>query len=361
MCRLSSIKHSKIRAEGSPTEAIPRVQARVALALLVLIAFLVLSLDALSRSARVASWLYNSEQRICRQTRKMFVYKGYFPDFEDRLVNEELPAVDYSKGGVYLFGTSNLETSTRFWELPEPERALLHNFGIPSTGHRSQLQFLRYLIEQRGMLRAGGEKTMVIFGLSYHDCGSSILFGELWKRHGLYRYDPVKGITPVAVNPAWKFLHFERLRISGCLDRIAHGLFHLITWRWHDSDRTLNPSEFNRLRKEWFGPDWQNRMQDEIEVFARTIDYLRARNVCMRVVLLPQGTWEDNLPFERAYKEQIGAVCRSHGVTVLDWSKMLDDEDFADSNHPNLYGMDKLQDAFLRIGLPFLRSTGALP
>ena len=33
---------------------------------------------------------------------------------------------------------------------------------------------------------------------------------------GLYRYKPVNGgITPVHVNPVWRFVHFERLRLAG--------------------------------------------------------------------------------------------------------------------------------------------------
>ena len=46
---------------------------------------------------------------------------------------------------------------------------------------------------------------------------------------------------------------------------------------------------------------------------------------------------------------------------MYDWSRMIGDEDFGDSNHLNLDGMEKLQRAFLEIALPFVRSTGALP
>jgi hypothetical protein len=38
---------------------------------------------------------------------------------------------------------------------------------------------------------------------------------------------------------------------------------------------------------------------------------------------------------------------------------MLTDDEFADSGHPNIFGMEKFQSAFLDIALPFLRSTRA--
>ena len=102
-------------------------------------------------------------------------------------------------------------------------------------------------------------------------------------------------------------------------------------------------------------------MPEQVGEFGRMIDYLLARNVHVKVVLLPQGSWENNLPFERAYQKQIEAVCGKRTIQLLDWSTMLKDEDFADSNHPNLYGMDVLQDSFMGLALPFLRSTHALP
>jgi len=78
------------------------------------------------------------------------------------------------------------------------------------------------------------------------------------------------------------------------------------------------------------------------------------------VVFLPLGTWEDSLPFEPAYVRAKSEACNKKSVPIMDWSKLLDDDDFADSNHPNLYGVDKLQPRFLEIAIPFLRSSGAL-
>jgi len=101
-------------------------------------------------------------------------------------------------------------------------------------------------------------------------------------------------------------------------------------------------------------------MQTQVREFASMTDYLQSRGVRVVVVFLPLGTWDDSLPFEREYIDAITEVCRRQSVTVVDWSKLLDDEDFADSNHPNPYGVDKMQPRFLNIALDFLRSSHAL-
>jgi hypothetical protein len=120
--------------------------------------------------------------------------------------------------------------------------------------------------------------------------------------------------------------------------------------------------EFYDVRPRLFAEEiWNKNRRDEMEEFDRMLGYLKARNVHAVVVILPYGSWEDKWPFKKAYTAEMEAVCMSNQVPLYDWSTRLGDDDFQDSCHPNIFGAEKLQPAFLEIALPFLRSTRALP
>ena len=355
--------------KGVTSEPGARTQFLAVLILLSFIGVTFSALDMVAKNESVSNWIDHKEQEILKKTKGYFSYTGNFVDFEDRLLLDELPNADYSRGGVFLIGSSNLKWATMFWNLPAEQRALIHNYAIGGSGHTQQYHFLRYLIEQRNLLRAGGDKTLVVFGVSYHNVGHRFgpdsFFVNLWQRHGFYTCSPTEGITPVLVNTIYRLFHIERVRIAGFISRLLPCIRREVRrlW-WQDapiSPRVHNPGKYNELRREFMGPDWKVRLVDQTAEFARTIDYLRAREVRVAVVLLPQGSWEDNLPFERSYNDEIVKICSTEGVPLFDWSGILKDDDFADSNHPNLTGMEKLQSAFLNIARPHLRRTHALP
>ena len=321
-------------------------------------------IDLAAHSESINRLLIRLDQDVNRVDRKRFSYEHYFPDFEDRLINEELPAADYSSGGVYLIGTSNLKWATRFWELPEDQRRLIHNYGIGGSDHVQHFQLIRHLVEDDGLLAAGGSKTLIVLGASYHATGDGVndvnrFFPSLWERHGQYSYDVAKGITPKKTNPWLGYVHFERIRMAGFLRSVTYTAARQLGY--HTAVRRHEPAVYRADRTEWLGPRWQENMHRQVRAFEEMASYLRARDVRLVVVFLPIGSWDHDLPFARAYMEQMREASEKNSVQVLDWSEALTDDDFADSNHPNLYGVDKLQPRFLDIALPFLRSTGALP
>lgn len=330
-----------------------------------LLAFLIsagLLLHCLAENRALAQWLMRTDQELKRKDLNRYSFENYFVDFEDRLINEEIPKDTYEKGGVYLFGTSNLKWATRFWELPENERALVHNYGMGSANHGYQFQLLQYLVNHRNMLSAGGEKSMVIFGVSYHCTGTVYdtngFFPNVWLRHGLFDYDLATGITPKAANLLARQIHFDRVRIAGCLKNIASTMAHLAGW--HSTPRRHRPEEYMRERAEWMGLDWRKKIQNQVGELSRMVDYLIQRGVRVSIVFLPVGSWDDKLPFEREYIGVVTESIKGKPVQMFNWSTLLEDEDFADSNHPNVLGVDKLQKAFLDLARPFLLSTGAL-
>ena len=260
----SFTRNSELQRQTSTSaRAARRAHVSITLGILVVLSFTAVALDALARSEGVANWLVAADQRVNRINKNRYSYERYFIDFEDRLINEELREADYSAGGVYLIGTSNLKWATRFWELPARQRSLIHNYGMGSFNHAFQFQFIRYLVEHEGLLKAGGDKTFVVFGVTYHAAGTVYdpqgFFPNLWGRHGLYEYDRVAGITPRPATELWRQIHFKRVRIAGCLENIASTFAHLLGYhleeRRHDHDR------YNTERKDWMGPSWKEKIR----------------------------------------------------------------------------------------------------
>jgi hypothetical protein len=332
------------------------------------VATVVGGLDAISRSKSVDAWLNRMNEDSCRHTRRLLEHFGYFESPDEQWIYEELPRVDFSKGGVYFIGASDVQYSTKLWELSPDLQALVHNFAISASNHRGELAEMRYLIEQRGMLKAGGEKSLLVLGVSsetakYSSESLPPAFVDNWERQGLFVCDPQVGIRAVPVNRISTFIDFEEMRLARCLARF-YVLFtdQLKRWRYHGTEppRTLERSLYADIRRADMGPDWREKIDEAVGTFRELVDYLKAQHVQIRVVLMPRGSWDNSLPYGREYDRRIVAVCAEKQIPVSDWSSLLTDEEFANKNHPNVFGMEKTQPAFLDIAVPFLRSTHAL-
>jgi hypothetical protein len=229
---------------------------------------------------------------------------------------------------------------------------------------------LRYLIDQRRILRAGPEKTLVVLGASIRPTflpSRSLppAWCDGWERHGLFVCDPQEGIRAVPRNPIAKFVEFEETFQAAFTTRLED-IFHqqLIRWRHHGVEPadTHNPALYADVRRQEMGPDWRREIKESVQVFGETLDYLAAQHVQIRVVLMPDGSWEnDMLPYKAEFGRELAALCAEKHVAMFDWSRLLADDEFADMCHATIDGMDKTQSAFLEIALPFLRSTKALP
>src|SRR4051812_37416535 len=58
---------------------------------------------------------------LCRARKWQYRNNGAFRDGGDRILLDDLPYSDYSKGGVCLVGASCLDLSIREWTLPADE------------------------------------------------------------------------------------------------------------------------------------------------------------------------------------------------------------------------------------------------
>jgi hypothetical protein len=175
----------------------------------------------------------------------------------------------------------------------------------------------------------------------------------LLQRHGFYTYDIEDGIHRVRMSPVERFLRAERVYANRFL-RI------LTSW---PSCVVLpkdfpKPATYHARLIDIMGPDWQEEMTVQMHELAVLLDYLRERKVRVQVILPPQGTWQDGLPFATTYRAMLGPVLESRQIPVTDLSRLLPDEEFADDIHPRYSGQWKLHKIYRELALQALADMG---
>ncbi|MBL9202641.1 MAG: hypothetical protein JNL39_19165 [Opitutaceae bacterium] len=342
-----------------------RLQARLGALLLLSVVGMVIALACMARNPTLAAWLARKDEAHARAAHIAFWNNGYFDDVEDRLINEELPAADYSRGGVFLLGASNARAATLLWTLPPASRALIHNYAIAMSNHEHKFQLVRHLVEHKGILRAGGEKCLFIFGVSYGEA----LFAyeptefpvQIWRRHNLFECTREGGIRQLPMHPITRLMRLERVRIAGCLQALNHTMRR--DWRTRNGVPILNAERFAQFEERMRGipADWAEKIAGQMEMFGAMIDYLTARQARVVIALLPDGTWENARPYAAAYTAAMENIAAEKKLPLYDWRDLLLDDEFSDSSHANVFGAEKVQAELLKIATPFLLSTGAFP
>ena len=205
-----------------------RYQTIVSLALLTVLVGSILVTDLLSRNRSLEKSLMSLSSEFAKKTNTVFSNTGNFIDYEDRVLLDEIPQADYSRGGVYFFGTSTMKWAFTTWDLPVEEKRFIGNYGIGASTHSDQLRLIQYLIEQRGFLTAGN-RDLVILGLTYsvgrRDPPTGY-FASLLRRHGLYTITADEQIVPVPMSAVESWLRVEKARSSGFIwnvGRVAKG------------------------------------------------------------------------------------------------------------------------------------------
>jgi hypothetical protein len=343
-----------------------RLATRIAMLLLSVTGGTCLILDAMANLKPVQDWMRTVawQQSKSKKQIPLFCWNEHFIDYEDRLLHKEIPSADFSEGGVFFMGASNMKWALKLWDLPAETRPFIRNFAFGGSKHSDQLDLLRYLVERQGFLRAGGEKTLIVLGVNYRNAhharldgeGRSEYFERLWTRHGFYVVEPDGSIRPSGLSGLARQVILERTKITGLLKELANLAFVPLK-----SIRVQDRQAYSRIWADAMGPRWEEMIRVETAAFAGMVAYLQRRNVRIVVVRLPVASWEDDLPFERTYIHQIRSICESSGIQIYDFSRLLDDDDFADSIHLNPVGIEKFQRAVIGIALNHLHSTGTLP
>lgn len=296
-----------------------------------------------------------------RTVNGMYFYNGGYLDDGDYVLLGQLPNADYSRGGVYFIGASETKISIRPWELPAEEQALIHNYSLGDLRHSDVLHFVRSLVEEDGLLKAGSEKTTIVLGLSYqmtrkrdfsnvHDRYVPMLF----ERNGMYRYDVADGILRKPMTTAEEFLRIERIRAGRYLQILVSPPEKVKT-------RRDGPDELRQYLVNQMGSDWLPEMKRQVEYVASAIDYLQARGAHVRVIFPPEGSWQEGLPFGETYRALLAPIFKTRNVPVSDLKNLLDDSDFGDAVHARFSGETKLHKIYRSIALQALAGMSTKP
>jgi len=291
---------------------------------------------------------------------KLFYNDGYLDD-GDYVLLGQLPYADYSRGGVYFIGASETKIAIRPWELPPAEQALIHNYSLGDLRHSDVLHYVRSLVEEDGLLEAGAAKTTVVLGLSYQmtrtrdlSHASNRYVPMLFERHGLYTYDVENGIRRTPMTNVERFLRLEKVRARRFLQV-------LVTPKDDVSIERESAEHMRDYLIDAMGQDWLPEMERQVGYVGETIDYLHARGANVRVILPPEASWHDGLPYDETYRELLKPILRSRKVPVSDLENLLADRDFSDAVHARYSGEMKLHAAYREIALRSLADMGVKP
>jgi hypothetical protein len=330
-----------------------RYQAIASSALLMVLLATCLMIDLVARNKSLERWLMAKSTIFAERNGTVFSNTGNFIDFEDRVLLDEIPQVDYSRGGVYFFGSSNMKWAFTTWDLPEEQKRLIHNYGIGASNHTIQLQLIRYLMEQRKFLTAG-DKDLVIFGVTFQlahiDDPSTGFFVSLLRRHGLYTITPDGQIAAVPMSAVAHWLRIEKARSGGLfwnMGRLVKSrAAAFFGWSIRPPPKLLSSPD--ALRGFMGGARWQQNTDTELERLRETIVLLRSHHTQVKVILLPQGSWMNELPYKPYYEAKLRSLCLSTSTPLIDLSQALPDSAFADSSHLTVDGQRIFRDLIVR-------------
>lgn len=316
---------------------------------LILLAMLVatcLLVDGLAQNRGLERVITAESRELAQKNGTLFSYTGNFIDFEERLFLDELPHADYANGGVYFFGTSNMKWAFQTWDLSADQQRSIGNYGIGASSHTTQLRLIRYLIDERGFLSSKKE-TLVVLGVSFHLASRETpqsYFFSLLRRQGLYRISADDRLEPTPLDATERWLKVEKARSGGFiwnLGRLANSWVATLKGGFHQP--VHDPAKYRQSWREYMGPLWQLNMDLEVEKLRETISVLRAHHAQVEIMLLPQGTWMDELPFKSRYEAKIRNLCDETSTPLIDFSRAMSDNEFVDSNHLTVEGQEKFR------------------
>ena len=328
-----------------------RAQSRWLLFYLILALTTCLLIEGAARDRRLERWMTAQSSSLAVRNGMLFSNNGSFIDYEERLLLDEIPSTDFSRGGLYFFGTSNMKWAFTVWDLPDPLRLRLHNYGTGAASHQTILRLVRY-VGDKGLFDAANKSTVII-GVSYHlgtTETSDSYFPALVRRQGVYEITADDRLIDVPLEPADRWFRTEKARCGGFLRNSGRLIKNWMLASLNLKHQPLHVPDL--YRKEWgkfMGPDWQRNIDRELGNLDETLEILDAHGVPVKLILLPQGTWMDGLPFPAYYNDRVRALARRTSTPVLDWSKLLPDSDFVDSNHLTVVGQTKFRARLLSV------------
>jgi hypothetical protein len=330
-------------------DGVARKQTVWSLALTAIIAATYSAVALASRSEQIAAHVLARQEERWERTNGLHQEHVGFLDAEDKLLLHDLPDADYSKGGIYLFGSSTMQHAAIPWHWPADVNA--HLWAIKSANFKEQFQFIRFLAESEGWLSAGGERTTVILGLSHLDARmkhpglvDADFVPALFRRHDLYQYDSATGMSRLPLLPPVRAWRLERMRDYEFL-KSTWNEYTLPNAEVHRR-RTGGPGEDESARtflaRQLGGDNWDADQQAQLAELTAMIDYLQQRRVRVAAILLPIMSWNDQQPFAAKFAVRAKALCDSHHVLLFDLSHAVPDDEFFDDTHLGYHGQKRV-------------------
>jgi hypothetical protein len=358
-------------ASGAPAAdaaSIGPLQSRLVLAVVLAIVLADVGIAALARCRPLIDLLFRRELADWRRENVIYADDRGFADSDDRLLLQEIPEADFSRGGVCFIGSSTTQHSIATWLLPPEEQALVRNLAIKSANMKEQFQLVRYLVERRGLLGADPAKMRIVVGLTHFDTRSKIrgttdwnYVPALFERHGLYDYDAERGISEKPLAAPLRFLQRERMRACGFLEYLAKG------GRLPGPPLDVSPfsPESDRAAVAFVdtimgGADWKTNMEGQLAELAATFDYLHERGAPVSAVLLPLASWNRVLPQVEPFRALVTSLCAARRIPLEDESAALPDADFADHAHLNCRGQEALTPKLAALARAHLVAAGLI-
>jgi hypothetical protein len=295
------------------------------------------------------------ERQIQRQAavNGMYLYNDGYVDDGDYVLLGQIPNADYSRGGVYFIGPSEMKLTLMPWRLSPEESELIHNYSIGDFRHTDVRQYVRMLVEEANLLQAGAERTTIFLGLSTEMTRepSRKYIGALFERHGHYTFDPSGEMHLRAISPPERAYRFARNSANRFLSIL------LLPPNRVRTRREVEQLPENQIRS----GDWRPAMEMEVRNLAQTIDYLQARGVAVRAIYPPQASWRRDVDYSGPYFEMVSEVLAARGVPLVDQRDLLTDDEFGDAVHALYEGQIKLHDAYLELARDALDEMGMTP
>jgi hypothetical protein len=334
------------------------VQAKIAALMLLAMALPFAAAEIMARSDGFDRWMCARETASSAKENRLYTNKGVYFDVGDKMLLRDLPRADYSKGGVYVVGSSTAIYCLDDYRLAPEQASLIHNYGVYGMNYTQLRQFMRFLIDENHLLSAGADKTMVLVGLSYTDAVEpgptrAQYFPGYFDRAGVFRYDVQSGITAVPMTALERAARIEFARCRSVVLRLLPGP----RVAMHEP---LNIAAFRDDNAERLGPDWKQSVQTQLAQLGAMVDDLHKRGVQVAGILIPAGSWNEQVPGHDVYMTRVKALFENRGLPIYDYSHLVKDEDFNDALHSGAAGTEQIHRRLVKIAEDFLRKSGAL-
>jgi hypothetical protein len=312
----------------------------------------------LAHFTRVLPDLLDREIARMREIDGVYLYDGGYVDDADYVLLGLLPRADHHNGGVFFIGDSQLRAAFMPTELPASEQALIRNYSIGDLHHRDQRYFIKMLVDEFGLLDGGAEHTTIVLGISHNMARPRVYadgsyVNDAFQRHGLYTYPAGAGAMHRSPMPAPE--RFVRVQHD-----IASRFLLTVSGLRASRVKPFTPA-LRTVRAIRLDDNWREAMVSEVHELSQLLDYLRARRVRVIAIISPSGSWERQLPYERAYLDMVEPVFAARNMRLIDQTRLLSDEEIADNTHPTYRGRIRLQAIDRALALQALEDMGMRP